>query len=250
MARPTNTDSRVNWLTLERRGLEVRGGWRALLAFIPAAIGAAIVTAGGIVSAVVGVVLFAAAVALLALPMFSPERVRRRLLADASDRVPDCDSWVTLVGIASQAGDTLAAPYSERRCIAYWARAVLGDPEDDSHDAGTDSEQWSAACDFALDVGGVRVLVTARNAYLAFDRSLGEVVDWNDGSLHVEPITPAHRGGDRHEEILLLPGERVVVQGMLVHGGSHAPYRAAMELVSARGRRVAIALSAMRHPKS
>jgi hypothetical protein len=60
MARPTRTDSKVAALKLVRRSLEVRWGWRALLAFMPAAIGAAIVTRGA-VSSVAGVVLLAVA---------------------------------------------------------------------------------------------------------------------------------------------------------------------------------------------
>jgi hypothetical protein len=245
MARPTRTDSKVAALTLVRRSLEVRWGWRALLAFIPAAIGAGIVSRGA-ASAVVGAVLLAVALAVLTLPVFSPERLRRRLLAAASERVPDSDGWVTLIGTAGEAGELLTAPYSKRPCIAYWARKVAADSEDNSRDAGTDSEQRAASCDFALDLGEVRVLVTAADAHLAFDRHLGEVVSNAGDSLEIEPVAPAQRGRDRDrdEEILLRPGECVVVRGMLVRGAGDAPYRATARIVPARGRPVVIALGA------
>lgn len=239
--KPTRTDSRVATLTLVRRSLEVRWVWRALLACISAAIGVAIVTRGA-PSAVIGAVLIAVALAILALPVFSPERLRRRLLMAASERVPDSDGWVALVGTAGELGELLTAPYSKRRCIAYWARKVAADAEDDSRDAGTDSEQHTASCDFTLDVGEVRVLVTAADAKLAFDRSLGEVVSISGDSLQIEPVAPAPHGRDRDEEILLRPGERVVVRGMLVRGAGAAPYRAAARIVPARGRPVVIAL--------
>jgi hypothetical protein len=100
---------------------------------------------------------------------------------------------------------------------------VAADTEDHSHDAGTDSEQRAASCDFALDVGEVRVLVTAGDTKLAFDRRLGEVVSFSSDRLQIEPVTPAHRGRDRDEEILLRPGERVVVRGTLVRGAGDAP---------------------------
>lgn len=243
MARPTRTDSKVATLTLVRRSLEVRWGWRALIAFIPAAIGAAIVTRS-VPSAVVGAVFLAVALAVLALPAFSPERLRRRLLLAASERVPDSDGWVTLIGTAGEVGELLTAPYSKRRCIAYWARKVASDSEDDSRDAGTDAEQRAASCDFALDVGEVRVLVAATDANLAFDRSLGEVVSIAGDSLQIEPAAPTQRGRDRDEEIVLRPGERVVVRGLLVRGAGDAPYRATARIVPARRRQVAIALGA------
>lgn len=243
MARPTNNASRVGAASLVRRSLEVRWAWRALLAFIPGAIGAAILTRG-IVLAIAGVVLLAMALAILALPAFSPERLRRRLLAGASERVPDSDGWVTLVGVVAELAEVLTAPYSKRRCVAYWARAVAADSEDDSRDAGTDSEQLVASCDFVIDVGEQRLLVTAGNANLAFDRSLGEVVSFTNDALQIEPVTPSHNGRDRQEEILLRPGERVVVRGMLVRGANDAPYRVAARIVAGRGRRVAIAIGA------
>jgi hypothetical protein len=201
----------------------------------------AIVTRGA-PSAVVGAALLAVALAVLALPAFSPERIRRRLLVVASERVPDSDGRVTLVGTAGEVGELLTAPYSKRRCIAYWARKVAADSEDDSRDAGTDSEQRAASCDFALDVGEVRVLVTAADANLAFDRSLGEVVSITGDSLQIEPVAPAQHGRDRDEEIVLRAGERVVVRGMLVRGAGDAPYRATARIVPTRGRPVVIAL--------
>lgn len=237
------TDSRVAPVTLVRRSLEVRPGWRAILAVIPAAIGAALMTRG-LASLVAGGLLVAGAVVLLALPMFSPERVRRRLLAAATDTVPDRDGWVTLVGIASEARDLLKAPYSKRPCVAYWARTVTTDTEDASRDAGTDAEQRAASCNFALDVGGVRLMVSAEDAYLAFDRNLGEVVTLSGESLAVERRASSHRGHDRQEEIVLRPGERVVVRGMLVRGTGDAPYRSAARITGGRGRAVAIVLDA------
>lgn len=237
------TDSRVGPVTVVRRSLEVRPRWRVLLAVIPAAIGVALVTRG-VASLIAGGLLVAVALVLLALPMFSPERVRRRLLAAAIESVPDSDGWVTLVGIASEAQDLLTAPYSKRPCVAYWARTVTADTEDDSRDAGTDAEQRAASCDFALDVGSVRVMVSAGDAYLAFDRSRGEVVTLSGESLAIERRASSHRGHDRHEEIVLRPGERVVVSGMLVHGTGDAPYRSAARICGARGRAVAIVLDA------
>jgi hypothetical protein len=184
------------------------------------------------------------ALAILAVPLFSPERVRRRLLAAASERVPDRDGWVTLVGVAGEAAELLTAPYSNRPCIAYWARAVAADTDDSSQDAGTDSEQRAGSCDFALDAGEVRAVVTARDANLAFDRSLGEVVSFSRDGIQIEPVMPSHRGQDRKEEILLRPGERVVVRGLLVRGASDAPYRTTARIIPARGRPVVIALGA------
>jgi hypothetical protein len=235
------TDSRVTPVTLVRRSLEVRPGWRALLAVVPAAIGVALVTRG-MASAIAGGLLVACALGLLALPMFSPERVRRRLLAAATERVPDEDGWVTLVGIAREAQDLLTAPYSKRPCVAYWARTVTADTEDESRDAGTDAEQRAASCDFALDVGGMRLMVSAGDAYLAFERSLGEVVTFSGESLAIEMLASSHRGRERQEEIVLRPGDRVVVRGMLVRGTSDAPYRSAARISGKRGRSVAIAL--------
>ena len=244
MARPTNTDSRVTGLTRVRRDLEVRGVWRALFALVPAVIGTGLVTRG-VGSAIAGVILLALTLTIVALPLFSPERVRQRLLAAASERVPDRDGWVTLVGVAGEAGKLLTAPYSRRPCIAYWARTVAADTEDSSQDAGTDSEQRAASCDFALDAGEVRVLITARDANLAFDRSRGEIVRFTNDTLQIDPVTPAHRGQDRNEEILLRPGERVVVRGLLVRGAGDAPYRATARIVPARGRPVVVALGAV-----
>jgi hypothetical protein len=241
MAKPTSTGSRVAALTRVRRDLEIHWGWRAALVFMFAAIGAAIVR-NGVVSAIAGVVFLGLALAILALPLFSPERARRRLLGAASERVPDSDGWVTLVGVAAETGEVLTAPYSKRSCVAYWARKVAPDNEDDSRDAGTDSEQRAASCDFALDVGEVRMLVRAGDAYLAFDRSLGEVVSFTNDAVQIEPVTRAHQGRDRQEEILLRPGDRVVVRGMLVRGTSDGPYRATARIVGGRGRPVAIAL--------
>jgi hypothetical protein len=119
---------------------------------------------------------------------------------------------------------------------------VTADPENDSYDAGTDSEQRAASCDFALDVGDERVLVAASDAKLAFDRSLGEVVSFASDVLQVEPATSAHRGRDRNEEILLRPGERVVVRGQLVRGARDAPYRSTATIARTRGRPIVIAL--------
>jgi len=241
MAKPTSIDSKLIWHTRLRRNLEVRGVWRTLFAVMPATIGAAIVTRG-VASAIAGAALLALAIAILALPLFSPERARRRLLAVAIERVPDRDGWVTLIGVAGETGELLTAPYSRRSCIAYWARAVTADPENDSYDAGTDSEQRAASCDFALDVGDERVLVAASDAKLAFDRSLGEVVSFANDVLQVEPATSAHRGRDRNEEVLLRPGERVVVRGQLVREARDAPYRSTATIARTRGRPIVIAL--------
>lgn len=243
MASGTRTDSKIGTLTLVRRSLEVRWGWRALFAVIPAAIGSAIVTRS-LASAIAGVVLFALAVAILSLPLFSPERTRRRLLAAASERVPDADGWVTLVGVAAEAGELLSAPYSKRACVAYWARAVSADTEDDTRDAGTDSEQYAESCDFALEVGDVRLLVAGADAELAFDRNNGEVVLSTADAVQVERVSRAHRGRDRNEEIILRVGERVVVRGMLVRDGSGTPYRATARIVADRRRPVKIVLGA------
>jgi hypothetical protein len=241
MAKPTSIDSKLIWHTRLRRDLEVRGVWRTLFAAMPATIGAAIVTRG-VAAAIAGAALLALAIAILALPVFSPERARRRLLAVAIERVPDRDGWVTLIGVAGETGELLTAPYSRRSCIAYWARAVTADPENDSYDAGTDSEQRAASCDFALNVGDERVLVAASDAKLAFDRRCGEVVSFANDVLQVEPATSAQRGRDRNEEILLRPGERVVVRGQLVRGARDTPYRSTATLARTRARPIVIAL--------
>jgi hypothetical protein len=217
-----NIDSKLVWHTRLRRDLEVRGVWRTLIALMPATIGAAIVTRS-VASAIAGAVARASDCDPRVAPAQPPERARRRLLAVAIERVPDRDGWVTLIGVAGETSELLTAPYSRRPCIAYWARAVTADPENDSYDAGTDSEQRAASCDFALDVGDERVLVAANDAKLAFDRSLGGVVSFADDVLQVEPATNEHRGRDRNEAILLRPGERVIVRGQLMRARATRP---------------------------
>lgn len=211
--------------TVVRRSLEVRPGWRAIYIATLGAMAAELVKTGGFATAI-GIGFLTVAVAILALPLFGPERSRRRLIAAVDEQLPEADGWVTLAGIAAEAGQQLAAPYSKRPCLAFWARAVPSDPDDDSRDAGVDAEQRAASCDFAIDVGDAHVLVEGRDAYLAFDRTLGETVA---GGPH------------RREEILLRAGERVVVRGMLIRAND-GPYRASARLVG--GRRMAIVLGA------
>lgn len=201
-------NDQVGTLTRVRRSLEVRWGWRVVFAAIPAAVGVALIMEVGVVGIVAGAVLVAIALAIFALPIFGPEHQRRRLLASARDR-GDRGGWVTLEGVATAAGELLAAPYSETRCIAYWARSVMADSENDSHDAGLDSAQRMACIDFTLEVDGVRVHVTSMRAQLVFDRGQAEIV--SGAGTH-----------DRREEILLRAGERVVVRGILVREANRA----------------------------
>lgn len=240
MVKRTSVDETATLMRV-RRSLEVHPVVRGMFAVLAAVLGAVTVDRG-VISWIVGVMFLIVALILFALPMFSPERARRRLLAAASERIPDADGHVTLAGVVGEAAELLTAPYSERRCVAYWAR-IVGPDEDDSYDELIDSEQRAASCDFALDVGEVRVLVTVGDAYLAFDRSLGEAVLFVDGATQIEPVSRAHRGQYRREEILLRPGERAVVRGMFLRGGGDAPYRGAARIVPGRGR-VAIALGA------
>jgi len=234
-------ESSPGLLTLTRRALEERWVWRAIISSVPTVIGASILSSSSSGS-VVGGLLIIMAVAVLVMPVFSPERVRRRMLAVASSRLPDTNGWLTIKGTAGDIGNQLLAPYSERPCLAYWARRVVTDAET-GHEAVADDEQRLACCDFAVDVDGQRVLVDAREAYLAYDRSLGEIVSNEDGELRVEPLRRSHCGKDRTQEILLRAGDCVVVRGQLVRGADDEPYRAAARIVPGARRRVAIVLA-------
>jgi hypothetical protein len=232
-------DSKAGLVLLTRRALEERWLWRAVIAGVPAVIGASIFT-DGMAGLVVGGLLIFVALAVLVMPLFSPERARRRMLASASERLPDSDGWLTVEGSVAHAGEELHAPYSERPCLAYWARRVSTDAET-GRESITDGEQRAACCDFALDVDGKRVLVDTREAHLAYDRKLGDIVSFEDGKLRIEPVRDIHRGKDRNQEILLRAGDRVVVRGLFIRGASDEPYRAAVRIVAGRRRRVAIA---------
>jgi hypothetical protein len=232
-------DSKAGLLLLTRRALEERWLWRAVIAGVPAAIGASIFT-DGTAGLVVGGLCILAALAVLVVPVFSPERARRRMLASASPRLPESDGWFTVEGSVADAGEELHAPYSERPCLAYWVRRVSTDAET-GRESITDGEQRVACCDFALDVDGKRVLVDTRGAHLAYDRRLGDIVSYEDGKLRIEPVRPIHRGKDRNQEILLRAGDRVVVRGLFIRGASDEPYRAAARIVPGRRGPVGIA---------
>lgn len=135
---------------------------------------------------------------------------------------------MTLEGIAADAGALLAAPYSTTPCIAYWARSTTSDPDDEARDAGIDLEQRTASRDFTLDLGELRVVVAAARAELVFDRARATIID-GEGTR------------SRREEILLQPGDRVVVRGTLTRQ-TDAPFRATAQLSG----RVTVVLDAWR----
>lgn len=242
MARPTetSTSSSVRWLEVYRRGLERSMGYRVGCVLTLGGIGGAFLFLPSFPISIVGAVCTVLALAHLILPLSPPERARKKMLVGARATLPEADGVVTLIGVACESGPLLGAWFSHRPCIAFWARTVRPDSDDHREDNPFDDENWAGICDFALDVGSEWVFVEGAHAYFAFDRSHAEVV-LGDETTTCVPATTAHRATYRREEVILRPGDRVAVRGMLVSEGRDTPFRRSFRMTSGPHQRVMVA---------
>jgi len=238
----TKTDSDVRQWVVAWRALQHESSVRWIALAIVGTFGLLLLLAR-VAYGIPGALLAIAFVVVLTAPLTSADRLRRRLIRKATSHLPSSDGLVTLIGTAAEAGNTLVAPYSKRTCVAYWSRAVLESESLFKSDDALDFGQSEASCDFALDCDGERILVKAESAKLAFDYSLGEIVSFENGETRIEAVGRQHRGKSREQEIVLRPGDRVVVRGHLVRGPTDGPFRAVAQIVPLRRRPVTIALA-------
>lgn len=243
MGKLTSTASNVGHFETYRRALERRPVFRVGTIVFFGFFGVFPLIIPGPSSFVLGCVSVFMSLAHLIVPLFSPERARKRLLASATrEGLPQEDGLVTLIGIAGEAGPLLAAPYSQRACIAYWSRIVTPDSDDESKDDFLDHENKREICDFAIDVGSERVFVEAAQAYFAFDRAHSEIVR-RDKQRTCVPAIPANRTPTRFEEVIIRPGDRVVVRGIFMSEGGDNPFRRSFRLTPGPHQRVMVAVA-------
>jgi hypothetical protein len=148
---------------------------------------------------------------------FDLERTIRRAWRSALATVPaNIDRAVTLRGIARPAEQRVVAPYSLRECLAYRAR-FTGARFVRPGETQTGDEQRERIADLIVEVGDAKILVEGDAAHLVCDPRAGEGAPLRGDDADVfAPMTKTLAARERHQELVLQPGDEIVIDGYLV----------------------------------
>jgi hypothetical protein len=173
--------------------------------------------------ALVGLVVIPVLIALREL--IDLNRANRRAWHKAESALPaSIDHGLVLRGIARPLDQRVVAPYSLRECLAYRGRFTgtqFGKPGVFSEVLYA-GEQRERIADLIVVVGDAKILVEGDAARLACDPCAGDAAPLQatvGRELEVDVFLPMTRElakRARHQEVLLLPGDEVVLVGYLV----------------------------------
>jgi hypothetical protein len=169
---------------------------------------AAVLAIDSLASALTGLLVIPLLVALREL--LDLERANRRAWRKAISTLPPSIDHALLVrGIARPLDQRVVAPYSLRECLAYRAR-FTGDEA---------AELRERVADLIVVVGDAKILIEGDSVQLACDPCAGDAAPVHGSAAELDvfvPMTRALAREPRHQEVLLLPGDDVVVDGYLL----------------------------------